>query len=461
MFKPKKEMAQKVKFVINVEKPQFNLQYLSKDSQMLLASKKNCMITFFQFQLPHDTFGQDLKYVYKICFNKLECFVAPMNIDLQNNNAFWLDQDQINKKYFKTKEGEEEDEYETREGLLLRIITSNKVFFNYTQYKLAFCETDFSKEVDMELNQSSDDSDEDATAPIKKTNTADFETQRAEHMKKMIIQQNQAEFWRDEPRINGLSIKADELISYADSTSFRVFRNVMEFIILLISSSRIKLKALELQKEMLNELKRVSKKGFIQKIQDKIHDREKIMTKRKSNIEYSIRKGSFFLTKDESPFVHISLNDMKGIHTVYDDESTDYILQMKTLEVANLIEKGSEYGMILTKLVQESLAAQQQDNLMFYMRTHSYHVQGVTSAAHKWKVFESFEFKLAPIVIKLTEDIYHKFYEYAFQEKVDSKKFKDKESLLFPKMKDGKKVGGKMVNKILRELGWRFNDDIR
>jgi len=198
---------------------------------------------------------------------------------------------------------------------------------------------------------------------------------------------------------------------------------------------------MELQKEMLNELKRASKKQFVQKIQEKIHDREKIMTKRKSNIEYSIRKGSFFLTKDESPFVNISLNDMKGVHTIYDDESTDYILQMKTLEIANLIEKGSDYGMILTKLVSESLNAQQQDNLMFYMRTHSYHVQGVTNAYHKWKVFESFEFKLAPIVIKLTEDIYHKFYEYAFQEKVDSKKFKDKESLLFPKMKDGKKGG--------------------
>jgi len=95
------------------------------------------MITFYEFKLPFDTFGQDLKHTYKACFNSLECFVAPLNLDAKVKNSVWLDEEQLNKE-------REENAYITKEGMLLRIIYCNKAFFNYTRFDLEECEVDFS-----------------------------------------------------------------------------------------------------------------------------------------------------------------------------------------------------------------------------------------------------------------------------------------------------------------------------
>jgi len=61
-----------------------------------------------------------------------------------------------------------------------------------------------------------------------------------------------------------------------------------------------------------------------------------------------------------------------GAHTVYNDESTDEILQIKLFEIANLIEENPDYMSILKPLEDANY-----DDNMFTMKNHSYYVPGV------------------------------------------------------------------------------------
>jgi hypothetical protein len=51
---------------------------------MLLASQKDCKIKFFYSVLEFDRFGLDKKNSTEIDFTDLECFTAPVNIDINN-----------------------------------------------------------------------------------------------------------------------------------------------------------------------------------------------------------------------------------------------------------------------------------------------------------------------------------------------------------------------------------------
>ena len=78
-----------VKFVISVDNPQINVNCQSKDSQMLINSKKDCLIVCYEKHLPFDKFHMDVKSYLHLYFSDMEGFTAPTNIDI-NNQIFWL-----------------------------------------------------------------------------------------------------------------------------------------------------------------------------------------------------------------------------------------------------------------------------------------------------------------------------------------------------------------------------------
>ena len=420
------EIKRNIKFVVVVEQPQFNLQYLSKDSQMLLASRKNCTMIIFESCLPYDKFRQDLKYTYKACFKNLECFVAPTNIDIKNN-AFWLDSDSLANENDAQDNENNELKYSLRQGLLLRIISCDRAFFNYNGFDLDQCEIDFSKPIEVMKPNATFKHFEEEQMYFQYNNGEAIENfmneipnvKDNEDFKNKILQQNQAYMWKNEPRINSLIVKIDKLTSYMDSYGLSVFRNIMlDFVILLLSSNKAKLEELELNQQMFNEFKHVGRKNLSKYIQSRLAENDSVPTRKKSKFEYSISKCCYSLTKDESPFINLSIEELFGSTTIYTDDSNDFVLQIKSIDIANLLEDKSDYNMILTKLVTDPLLNSSNKGPMFYLKNHSYFVPGIANAAHKWRVYEIFEIKGSNVVVKLTEDIYQKIYEYFFQEDV-------------------------------------------
>ena len=45
--------------------------------------------------MPFDKLGIDKKIIFQIIFKNLECFTAPVNVDV-NNRVFWLNNNSIN-----------------------------------------------------------------------------------------------------------------------------------------------------------------------------------------------------------------------------------------------------------------------------------------------------------------------------------------------------------------------------
>lgn len=71
-------------------KPQINLFYKLQKTQMLIASRKSCIITKIESTLLHDIFQQDVKHILKIVFYDYECF-SPSIVVNQENKPFWVD----------------------------------------------------------------------------------------------------------------------------------------------------------------------------------------------------------------------------------------------------------------------------------------------------------------------------------------------------------------------------------
>ena len=82
----------------------------------------------------------------------------------------------------------------------------------------------------------------------------------------------------------------------------------------------------------------------------------------------------------------------------------------------NLLEPSDkEYCNILTNI--EGSKEQTKTNIeelpMITLKMHYNLVNGLT-LFNKWKVFEQYEIKVVPLVIRMTEEIYNFYYEYVF-----------------------------------------------
>lgn len=390
-----------IKYIFNVHQPQFNLHYTRRRSQMILTSRRNCMIIFWHTLLPYDVFKQDLKFSYKVCFRDLECFTAPRSYE-HGETSYWISYDSQNIK---------SRGFIQREGPLLRVINCNRAIFEYSYFNLSECKIDFSKPL---FSQGTRSHFSNENAFNRATQNIGRESRRT-----VVILQNPALMWKNEPRIDSLLIDVDVWTSYMDRESFVVFRDIMDFIIILISSNKMKQQELELYNQKLEELKHVGKNNMQKYLRKKVAE-AKIVTQRKSKVEYSIKTGSLKLTKDDSPFINFKLEDFIGTHVIFADDSNDYQLKIKEIEIENLYEENTDYHLILKKFPPAANDDLNEDMIEF--TSNVFFVPGIANTSHKWKVNKKYEFKVCPLVIKLTEEIYHKFYSWAFQEEKTNEK---------------------------------------
>ena len=397
-----------IKYVFNVQQPQFNLHYVNRHSQMILTSRRNCMIIVCDTALPYDDFKQDLKYTYKVCFRELECFISPRNLEI-SDNSLWIP--------YKEEEAQESG-FNMREGLLMRIISCDRAIFEYTIFDLDECNIDFSK-------------------PLFESGSSLMELtleNSEKNLKEKIINQNKAFLWNNEPRINSLVVNVDNWVSFMDRGSFTVFKDIADYLNILISSNKMKIQELERQKQKHEELKHVGKANMEKYLQQKSADKDTIVTRKKSKVEYSINNGSLKLMKDEIPFINFRWEGFVATNLSFLDDSNDHRIRIKRIEIENLFEEDIDYKMILTRYEDS-----QSDDDMIQFTNTMFFAPGIANTTHRWKIYEQYEFKISPMTIKLTEEVYKKFYEWAFQD-AKRKKVKDKQNLIVPDIGKRKKV---------------------
>ena len=384
-----------VKFVISVDNPQINVNCQSKDSQMLINSKKDCLIVCYEKHLPFDKFHMDVKSYLHLYFSDMEGFTAPTNIDI-NNQIFWLnDNDSLKDPHGRDKKEDPHgrdkkdakligDEYELREGMLNRIAKCSVLSITITYFKLLECEIDFSKS----------------------------------HLEK-IAKSEKRFYWDEEPRMRNVRISGGKIISFMDSKSYYNFRNVMDLLGTMVSSDA-RMKEIEKEnKELFAELKKFSKQAVLGNIQEKISEIGMNVARYRSNFEYSIDFGEFSMIKGETPFMKIKIEKFKGNQLFYEDESSTYQLIIHKLDLKNLLDANDkEYGNILTNI--EGSKEGSKNNLseleeapMITLKMHYGVVNGLVNL-NKWKVYEQYEVKIVPLVIRMTEEIYNAYYEYVF-----------------------------------------------
>ena len=374
---PHKTPLKTIKFVINADNPQINVNYQLKDSQMLLSSKKDCLIIFYEKNLIFDKFKIDTKKFIHFYFSQMEGFTAPTNIDI-NNQIFWLptlfyQPNRIHSKSF--------EEYELREGMLNRIFMCNYLSITINFFQLPECELDFSD--------------------------------------KNLVKSGKGDkrfYWDQEPRMRNVMINVGKLLSFMDSKSYFNFRNVMDLLAMMVSSDE-KIKEIEKEnKELLKELKKFSKQTVLNNINEKIAEIAFNNARYRSNFEYSIDFGEFSMIKGEKPFLKFSIEKFKGSHLFFEDESSFYQLIIKKIDLKNLLEPNEkEYSSIMTIFEEKNneKIADIEETPMITLKMHYNLVNGLV-LMNKWKVLEQYEVKIVPLVIRMTEEIYNYYYEYVF-----------------------------------------------
>lgn len=386
-----------IKFVINVDNPQININYQLQNSQMLLHSKKDCLIVCYEKHLPFDKFRMDLKKYLHFYFSNMEAFTAPTNIDI-NNQIFWLTPEFTDT--LKSKRKDLDEDYELREGLLNRIAVCNFFSITISFFKLPECEIDFSN------NQ----------------------LEKCSKSEKRYI-------WGDEPRMRNVRINVGKLLSFMDSKSYYNFRNVMDLFAIMVSSDE-KIKEIEKEnKDLLAELKKFSSQAVLTNIQERVSDMGLLSVHYRSNFEYFIDMGEFCMIKGESPFLKIKIEKFNGSHLYYEDESSTYQLVIKKLDMKNLLEPiDKEYNNIMSNINSEGsnkeISSELDETPMIMLKMHYNLVNGLM-VNNKWKVFEQYEIKIVPLIIRMTEEIYNYYYEYIFSNEQNEILEKEKEGNKF------------------------------
>ena len=217
--------------------------------------------------------------------------------------------------------------------------------------------------------------------------------------------------WGSEPRIGSLSVKIDHWVSFMDHGSFMGFKDILDFLNILVTSNQMKMQELELQQQKTEELRHVGRTNLGKYLEEKTRERGAGTARQKSKVQYTINEGSLKLTTSDMPFINVKLQNFVATSISFADDSSNYVLKMHSIEIENLLENTPDYKLILSRFPD---ALPEEDMIQF--TNEVFFVAGIANPTHRWKVFDKFEFKIAPMVIKLTEEIYQKFYEWSFQE---------------------------------------------
>lgn len=371
-----------IKYVINVLRPQINLYYQSRNSQMLLSSNQDCFIVSFEKYLPYDKLRIDAKLLFKIFFRDLDCLTAQTNPNSLNKINWRSD----NEKDILSPDSRKRKESEKREGVLTKVMNSDFLSVNLSFFNLSECEINFAE---LLLHDPF----------LIHNNSIQYKDQDSRF------------YWDEEPRMSNVQMKIGKLISSMDSQNYQIFRNIVDFLFILVSSEERNQEIEKENNELLSELKIYSDQVVLKKIEEKISSVERSRALMKSGFEYSIDLIEHSMVKNANAFLKIKLDRFKGVHSYFLDESSSSEMLVKKIMMNNLLElEGSEYRNIAASLFDVESDA---DLFMFRFKTHCKFINGMSN--YKWRVYETYEINLVPLIFKLTEQIYLEYYLYIFQ----------------------------------------------
>lgn len=405
-----------IKYVINVLRPQINLNYQSRNSQMLLSSNQDCFIVSFEKYLPYDKLHIDAKLLFKIYFKDLDFLTAQTNPNTLNR-INWRSENQQEIFY---PNSQKRNELEKREGVLTKVMDCDFLSINLSFFNLSECEINFAE-------------------PL-------FQDPSLLHNNLQLKYKEGRFFWDEEPRMSNVQMKIGKMISFMDSQNYQIYRNMVDFILILVSSEERNQEVEKENRELLSELKIYSDQSVLKKIEDKISSVERNRALLKSGFEYSIDLIEHSMVKSDKPFLKIKLENFKGTHSYFLDESSSSELLIKNIMMNNLLEiEGNEYRNIVTSLFDLENDA---DLFMFSYKTHCKFISGMSS--YKWRVYEAYEINVVPLIFKLTEQIYLEYYLYVFQ---TDENLQDKTKIIEkPELPEKKKKEKKKIEKVIKNF---------
>ncbi|EAS04128.2 transmembrane protein, putative (macronuclear) [Tetrahymena thermophila SB210] len=354
----------RLKFVLQIEDPQFNLYYKQQKNQMILTSREKCFMIIQSHQLPYDKQKIDMKHNFKLFFRTLDCF--SVRKENQKSAVRWV------------------YDYEKTHNIY-HIIRATHAVINYTSFNLEQSIVDFSKPYIQELNRAR------RNVSLENIPQADDD---------YIYK------WNGQPRSKGLDLRVENLYSEIESIDYHCFIKTLEFFSLLLQSEARQQLWTHQFEQKKNELKRHGKNMVISHIQNHLHQKQQDNKQQNSHISYFLQTCIIkILDSHRKPFLDFRLPSLKSSTINYSNNSGHFSLIFGQVTLKNLMEDGDYKDMI-----------QYQGNDLQIRIEHDFvDLRGINLNT-EWRAYNRFECFIPPLIVKLTENIFDPIYLFLFQE---------------------------------------------
>ncbi|KAL4492567.1 hypothetical protein ABPG72_007680 [Tetrahymena utriculariae] len=354
----------RLKFVLQIEDPQFNLYYKQQKNQMILTSREKCFMIIQSHQLPYDKQKIDMKHNFKLFFRTLDCF--SVRKENQKSAVRWV------------------YDYEKTHNIY-HIIRATHAVINYTSFNLEQSIVDFSKPYTQELIRAR------RNVSLEKTPQADDD---------YIYK------WNGHPRSKGLDLRVENLYSEIESIDYHCFIKTLEFFSLLLQSEARQQLWTHQFEQKKNEIKKNGKNQVIAHIQNHLHQKQQDNKKQNSHISYFLQTCIIkILDSHRKPFLDFRLPSLKSQTINYSNNSGHFSLIFGQVTLKNLMEDGDYKDMI-----------QYQGNDLQIRIEHDFvDLRGINLNT-EWRAYNRFECFIPPLIVKLTENIFDPIYLFLFQE---------------------------------------------
>jgi len=364
---------------ILIDKPQFNFNNYLNFNQTIFTSKQQCLLRLESETLEFDHFSIDPRYMFKMVFRDLELY----NIDRANirtvSDIHWItDYARIDPSIFET------------------VLKTDRAVFTKVFCRLDESVIDFSKPLDMS----------------------------AEAIDRRLKEKVNVFKWGTSTRDDSFTIDVGNFESGMDSKNYSNFVAMVNFIIDVFVKNKSKedsqkevndLKNEHLKnKNMLSELKEQGKEGLIKHVEQQIRTKEAIFTQNQSRasiFEVNLGKVALKLLKDGKAHYALSITSFQKKDVFETSGRNEVTYRVGRLSVTHLQAEGNQTQELLRRSSEKSAADD-----MIYSNMQYFYVDG-QMPVNKWLVVKNFEIYVAPIIIKLSQDVYTFMTEFFFNQK--------------------------------------------
>ncbi|KAM3127261.1 hypothetical protein pb186bvf_020629 [Paramecium bursaria] len=221
-------------------------------------------------------------------------------------------------------------------------------------------------------------------------------------------------YWNQELRREVAQVKIGQMQANYTRQQIEKFLDMINFLeMATISKKEIEDKE-RVVRNKLKDLNQYGSKTIEQLIKKKIAENIDRYGNERSKIDYQIKQAQISLTDDNEAFLQINFINVRAIETIFENQSRKTELILQNFEIINkMANTEPEYRLVL----QQELKQKKQTPI-FRMIKKYYDIQ---IYQQKWYVIDQHDLKLNPLIIKLTDELYDKFYQFLFEEEVVKK----------------------------------------